>query len=215
MNRNWQYTKRRLSNSFRLWRAEHLTLRKVTIATITVLIFIMIVPLLIYFALGNDVQNVQISGINQVGRQDKLVIFGLDPAQDIVTLKQQLSAQIPQLWLAYERQQYHSLIVASPRQFMLSGALDLQERSLAVIPDSYDAWSLCNQLQALQLNNVVIVADSLDVPKIGYVCKNLGLQVRLYAQDVYPALTRGGLFVRSLIETVRLVWQVNSSTISV
>lgn len=214
MNNNWQFTKRRLQNNWRTWRDEHITRSKVFILVITISIFILAVPLLIFIALSNDAQQTLISDITKLERSNVVVVYGIDPALDSVGLRQQIFSQIPQLGSALDRSQIQSLVLASPQQVENPAPIDLKQGSLAVLPNIKDTWDFCVELRKLSSPHIVIVADTVDVPKIAFVCKNFGLEVKILQFELYPPVAKSGLWLRSLLELVGLVWRVNSSTIS-
>jgi|GEM_PF-4490616 len=214
MNNNWQFAKRRLQNNWRAWRAEHLTRYKIAVLFITISVFILAVPVLIYVALSNDAQQLLLSNITQVERNSVIVVYGLDPALNSVSLRQQIFSQIPEAGLALERGQISSLILASPQFVENPAILELKQGSLAVLPNIKDSWDFCVQIKNLANPNIVVIADSIDVPEIAFVCKNFALNIRILQLDLYPAVAKGGLWFRSLIELTSLVWRVNSSTIS-
>lgn len=214
MNNNWQFTRRRLQNSWRAWRAEHLTRGKIAVFVTTVIIFILAVPVLIFLALTSDSSQLTIPNVTLLPRGSNVIVYGVDAALDLVTLRAQINLQLPLLQTAFDRQQINSLILSSPRALENPANLEITTQTLGVLPNVGGVWDFCFALKNVAARDIVVVADSLDVPKIAFVCKNFGLDIKLLAIDLYPAVARGGLWLRSLGEMVSLVWQVNSSTIS-
>jgi vancomycin permeability regulator SanA len=167
-----QYAARKWRTNLQLWREEHLTRRNLLIVAGLILGTLLLVPFIVSTVISNDTQRFIVHQLANITPGRAGVVIGINPATDLTTLRQQLRLQAAPAITALDTARIFELniVTTNPYEYQIDPLA-----KIVVLPNINNDIQLCKELSANDLDKIIIFADDVDLGRVLFVCRSMGI----------------------------------------
>lgn len=213
-----RYHKRRLKSQLQIWFSTQINRRSVAIYAGMFVLFALLIPIVVGWAVYSDYQKHIIHNINQIPKGYSGLVLGIDHALSAEEMTPTLQTQINAASQALNANLVDKLILSSAtnsnsnQQSRTLGELaeiaTQKSKNITVDYATRDVYQACSRAQTeFKLTKVVIFATFNTLTRAMYTCSALGLEVKGYVTDMQISVQDNPLSAG--IGMLGTIWQVN------